>query len=100
MKALYVGLLVALLLPPAAAAQATIKGQVTDLMTDKPLPGVRVDLRTAENTAPVVHREVWTDANGCYRLDDVPAGRWRIRALLMMPDTDRILVSPPSEISR
>ena len=93
-------LLIALLLPSAAMAQATIKGQVTDLMTDKPLPGVRVDLRTAENTEPVVHREVWTDARGRYRLDDVAAGRWRVRALLMMPDADRILVSPPAEVSR
>ena len=100
MKTLYVSLLIALLLPSAAMAQTTIKGQVTDLMTDKPLPGVRVDLRTAENTMPVVHREVWTDARGRYRLDEVPAGRWRVRALLMMPDADRILVSPPADVSR
>ena len=93
-------ILIALLLPSAVMAQATIKGQVTDLMTDKPLPGVRVDLRTTENTEPVVHREVWTDAKGRYRLDDVPAGRWRVRALLMMPDADRILVSPPADVSR
>ena len=100
MKTGFLYVFIALLLPPAAMAQVTIEGQVTNLMTDKPLPGVRVDLRTAGNTMPVVHREVWTDANGRYRLDDVPAGRWRVRALLMMPDTDRILVSPPTEVSR
>ena len=100
MKTILAGLVLALLLPMAARAQTTVKGQITDLMTGEPLQGVRVDLRTVENTEPAVRRTVWTDKQGRYRLDGVPAGRWRVRAVLLLPNSDRIIVTPPADIDR
>ena len=100
MKTLFAALLLGLLLPPMVLAQATIKGEVTNLMTGEPLQGVRVDLRTAENTDPAVQRVVWTDAQGRYRLDDVPAGRWRVRAVLLLYNSDRLIITPPADVAR
>ena len=100
MKPLYVSLLLALLLPMTAAAQATIKGRVIDEHTEEPLQGVHVDLRTPENLQPGHPVEARTNARGQYVLKNVPAGRWRIRATYDGPTVITEMTSPAAEIQR
>ena len=100
MKPLYASLLLALLLPMTAAAQATIKGCVTDEHTEEPLQGVHVDLRTPENLQPDRPVEAQTNARGQYVLKNIPAGRWRIRAIYDGPIVTTEMTSPVAEIQR
>jgi hypothetical protein len=58
----------------AALAFAVVFGQITDKTTGQPLAGVEVLALRAGVHAPVAY----TDANGNYRLRNVPPGRYRI----------------------
>lgn len=61
-------------LPILTSAQTgTIKGTVTDKQSEVPLEGASVELLGAEATGSV------TDANGVFRLTDVPLGRQTLR---------------------
>lgn len=92
-----VPLLLALLGPPAAAAQAVpadsvprgvVVGTVLDAVTGEPLAGAVVTLAPAPGGAvsPAAvrsgfwagSRSVMTDLSGTYRFADVPAGPWRL----------------------
>jgi hypothetical protein len=66
-------LLLVLLLPKLASAQATITGTVRDSLTRQPLPFASVFLA---NTT----RGATTDAQGRYTLSAVPAGRYELAA--------------------
>jgi hypothetical protein len=62
------------LLPSAAFAQATITGTVRD-SSNAVLPGVTVEATSPALLAP---RVVVTDANGIYRIIDLPSGAYSI----------------------
>lgn len=64
--------------PPEAAAQAsgTIRGQVVDATTLRPLVGVTVSI-------PAANRLAVTGTDGEFSLSDVPAGRAVVRAQLI-----------------
>ena len=100
MKSLAAGVLLAFLLSMTAAAQGTIKGSVVDELTEAPLQGVRVDLRTPENLQPDRPVEAQTNARGQSVLKNVPPGRWRIRATYDGPTVTTEMVSPPATIQR
>jgi len=57
----------------SAQATGTITGAVTDADTGRPLPNVRVSV--VDGT-----RAALTDQNGRYRIADVPAGEYVLRA--------------------
>jgi hypothetical protein len=73
MRAAFTALLLLLLLPELASAQATIAGIVRDSLTRQPLPFASVFLA---NTT----RGATTDAQGHYTLSAVPAGRYELAA--------------------
>jgi hypothetical protein len=73
MRAAFAALLLVLLLPKLASAQATITGTVRDSLTQQPLPFASVFLA---NTT----RGATTDAQGHYTLSAVPAGRYELAA--------------------
>ena len=61
---------------PVTEPTATVSGRIT--VKDKPVPGVAVGLRASDPTGmqrAVSHRAV-TDANGEYRITNVPAGTY------------------------
>ena len=62
------------LLPSAASAQATITGTVRDT-SNAVLPGVTVEAASPALLAP---RVVVTDANGIYRIIDLPPGTYAV----------------------
>ena len=67
-------LLLALVLTPAAAlAQGTIRGTVTDAVTEEPLPGASVVLLDTQFGAA-------TGPNGQYTISSIPAGEYLIQA--------------------
>ncbi len=59
-----------------AAATSVIVGTVTDIETKKPLPDVVV---TATSPSLVGEQTVVTDANGDYRIPQLPAGTYTLR---------------------
>jgi len=73
----------------AVAASGTISGRVINPATGAYLEGARI---TAEGTA----LETFTDADGAYRLDGVPAGDVRIRVFYTgaAPRLDTVRVAP------
>lgn len=94
-------LLVPFALVLAAPAQTTISGRVIDRDTGAPVRGQRVDLRTRHNIDPTPVIEAWTDADGRYRLEDVPEGRWRVRvAFAASAATEHLLATPVVRVER
>jgi Carboxypeptidase regulatory-like domain len=63
---------VAVLLLAAVAAQATVRGVVTRADTRQPYPGVVVILKAGNVTSV----PAYTDANGKFYLQNVPAGTY------------------------
>jgi iron complex outermembrane recepter protein len=61
-----------LLLPLLAMSQHVIHGTITGAADDKPLPGANVLLKET-------FKGVFTDANGNYRIENLPAGHYIIR---------------------
>jgi len=72
--------LVAALLPLSALGQGVVTGTVTDGETNDPLPGVQVVV-VAPNVGTV------TDADGTFRIEDVPTGEQTVRARFVGYDT-------------
>ena len=66
--------LLAFLLASSASAQ-TIEGAVTSALGGAPLTGVTVTLQSGGKT----HASVTTDAQGAFRVADIPAGAYRVR---------------------
>lgn len=69
--------LVAIIIVNGLQAQqltGTIKGQITDQVTKMPLPGATVILADSD---PLIG--VSTDANGMFRMENVPVGRLKLR---------------------
>jgi hypothetical protein len=73
-KHVWVLLVLALLLPAAARAQATITGTVKDT-SGSILPGVDVE---ATGTTLLVPRTVQTDSSGVYRIVELPPGTYNL----------------------
>lgn len=83
-------LALALLLVPAALAQATgvVVGTVTDAETGDPLIGANVSV-------PALHQGVTADLSGRYRLADVPAGTHTLRVTFVGYEAEEVTVEVP-----
>jgi TonB-linked SusC/RagA family outer membrane protein len=62
--------------PSWAQARGTIRGRVTESLTERPLAGARLDLVGSA-------RSGLSDANGEYVITEVPAGRFRVRVSII-----------------
>jgi hypothetical protein len=92
-------LMALLLLAGSASAQTTVTGRVTDLDTGASLRGIRVELRTPDDTTPPVARTATTNAHGDYTLARIPAGVWCLRAVYEAGPTRFSVLSPPLPFS-
>jgi hypothetical protein len=94
-----VALTIAFLLLAAVAAQATVRGQIVRRDTGQAYPGVVVTL-TAGDTRSV---PAFTDANGKFYLQNVPAGVYRMevrskRRTITLPV--RVTAAPYTDVPR
>lgn len=65
---------------PPPSASGTIRGQVTDATTSRPIADVRVLLQPAAAVGEPPPRTAQTTADGRFEFRDVPAGRWALAA--------------------
>ena len=92
---------IVLLLLAAVAAQATVRGQILRSDTRQPYPGVAVTLK-AGNVRSV---PAYTDANGNFYLQNVPAGTYTVevrskRKTTTLPTPVRVTAAPYTDVPR
>ncbi len=97
---LQAALLIALLLAPQQVlATSQVSGTIVKGESERPAPGIQVELLTQYGTAVSSADPTWTDADGRYRIEGIAPGAYRLRFTTGTQEFGFRLMTPVLDIS-